>query len=120
MDVIQNKLETDVKKEDISRSHRLGKRNNDRNKGKPRPIIMRFLSYRQRKKVFDAKKKLRGQKILITENLTKKRYLLLQKWFEHYGKKCVWTLDGRIFCKQGEDVTVFTNEQEYVFYQAAN
>ena len=112
VDLIQNKLKTDVKKEEIARTHRLGKRN-QRGEGKPRPIITRFISYRQRKKVFDSKKQLKGLKLLVTENLTKKRYSLLQKCFDRYGKKCVWSLDGRIFCKEGDDVLVFTNEEDF-------
>ena len=64
--------------------------------------------------VYDTKKKLRGQGIVITENLTKKRYSLLKKCFESFGKKNVWVLDGRIYCKYDNDqVKVFTTEANF-------
>ena len=72
MEIFVNKLEAGVANVDISRTHRIGRVRNDENEGKPRPIIVRFSSYRQRKKVFDSKKKLKGQRITITESLIKK------------------------------------------------
>ena len=87
-------LENDFDPKDISRSHRLGKRKN----GKKRPIIVRFTSYRARKTVFDAKKKLKGSGVSITENLTKERYDLYKKCGDLFGKENCWTLDGRINC----------------------
>ena len=83
----------------------LGKIKND---GKPRPIIIKFLSYRQRKKVFDAKRKLKGQKIMISEDLTKKRYKLLQQCLNEFEKKNVWCYDGRIYCITNQGKQVFT------------
>ena len=57
-----------------SRSHHLGKPNGD----KPRPIIVKFTNYEQRQKIFSVKRKLKGTKTAITENLTIKkcRYVL--------------------------------------------
>ena len=79
---------------DISRSHRLGKRQN----GKTRPIIVRFTSYRAKKMVFDVKKKLKNSGISVTENLSPERYILYKQCWEKYGKENCWTLDGRINC----------------------
>ena len=59
MELFENTLGAGISKWDIGRSHRLGKR-----KTKPRPVIVRFVSYRQRKAVFDLKKKLKGKKDL--------------------------------------------------------
>ena len=109
-DVIKKEVKADLETKDVSRTHRLGKKRTD---NKPRPIIVRFLSYRQRKQVFDKKKALKGKKIVITENLTKSRYTLLQKCKDFFEKENVWTYDGRICCKHNEKKLVFTNIGEF-------
>ena len=108
MDIVDNKLKATVLKNDISRMHRLGRRK----QGRPRPIIVRFISYRQRKNIFDVKKRLKGQGILITENLTSKRYSLLRKCIEQHGRENCWTLDGRIYFKVGETVKIVTKKAD--------
>ena len=110
MEIFQEKLEAEVAQTDISRMHRLGKKRTDEDK--PRPIIVRFLSYRQRKHVFDRKKKLKGQRLLITENLTKKRNTLFKQCIEVYGKMNCWTLDGRIHCKSGGNFFTICNPDD--------
>ena len=109
-DVINKEVKADLEIKDVSRTHRLGKKRTD---NKPRPIIVRFLSYRQRKQVFDKKKALNGKKMVITENLTKSRYALLQKCKDFFEKENVWTYDGRICCKYNERKLVFTNIGEF-------
>ena len=52
----------DISKSDINRSHRLGrKRASAQGHSKKRPIIVSFISYEHKKKVFDSKKKLEGK-----------------------------------------------------------
>ena len=51
--------------------------------------------------VFDAKKKLKGTRTVITESLTKERYALYQRCIDKYGREKTWTLDGRIYCLTG-------------------
>ena len=113
MDLLDNKLKAEIQKKDVSRTHRVGRKRNDRGGNvnpKPRPIIVRFSSYRERKKAFDKKKNLKGQGILVTENLTKRRHSLLSKCFDVFEKNNVWTLDGRVYCKSKDgDITVYTN-----------
>ena len=97
MKIVQDQLglRDKVMLNDISRSHRLGKRRND---GKKRPIIVRFTSYRSRKMVFDQKKHLKRSGVSITENLTPERYETYKKCWEKFGKENCWTLDRRINC----------------------
>ena len=83
---------------DIARSHRLGRRV----EGSNRPIIVRLLSYRQKKTVYDSKKQLKSTGISITENLTKKRYEFYKKCKDKFGMQNVTTLDGRIFHYTGK------------------
>ena len=111
LDVINNSLELgNIDLNDIQRSHRLGPKKNSRNtrssstNNRPRPIILRFTSYRERDKVFRNKSKLKGSKVLITENLTRRRYELLQATLAKYGKGNTWTRDGRILTKVGERI----------------
>ena len=70
-------------------------------------VIVRFLSYRTREKVYNAKKILKGDtdKIFITENLTKYRTSIVKTLSElkFTGKiAAYWTIDGRIYAKRNE------------------
>ena len=119
MNIINTNLDLELSLVDIGRTHRVG-RMRKTGKNKIRPLIVRFLSYRQRKKVFDWKKKLKGQKVVITESLTKKRYALLQRCIAVYGLKNVWSYDGPIYCKQGDQKRVFTTHEELDYCLAAD
>lgn len=66
-------------------------------KDSPRPIVVRFCSYLDRRCVFDSKKSLKGTGIVVSELLTRKRSGLLRKTKETFGKDRVWTRDGKIF-----------------------
>ena len=80
----------------IDRSHRLGRATGGiSGGGKPRPIILKFVSYQDRSAVFARKKQLKGTKIVITENLTKRRAELLAKARATASVKATWTADGR-------------------------
>ena len=92
MSIINNQLQLP------ERTHRLRRKV----KEKKRPIIARFVSYRKRKTVFDAKKKFKGTRTVITENLTKDRYALYKQCIEEFSRENVWTLDGRIYCLTGK------------------
>ena len=96
LDVIE-KLQLPISRYEIGRTHRLG----GKVEGKIRPIIVRFVSYRQKKMTYDAKKGLKGSRILITESLTKERYSLFRYCVDTCGRDNVWTLDGRIYCATG-------------------
>ena len=93
----------------IDRSHRLGRTTGGvSGRGKPRPIILKFVSYQDRSAVFARKKQLKGSKIVLTENLTRRRAELLAKARATAGVKATWTADGRIVCllEDGRKVSV--------------
>ena len=69
LNVFKNKLNLNLSYHDISRSHRVGKPRD----GRPRPIIVKFVSYRRKREVFSCKKKLKGTDLTITEDLTAQR-----------------------------------------------
>ena len=86
---IHEHLDLDINNRDINRTHRIGNpRNTDE---KPRPIIIKFVRYNDRKKIFDSKKKLKKRKIAITESLMVMRMKKLNEAREKYNFKNVWT-----------------------------
>ena len=103
LDICKNKLKLDdVTLEDISRSHVIGRAYD----GKAQ-VIVRFLSYRVRHKVYSSKRALKNdpEGHYITENLTQFRNNLVKKLSNFkYEKKIhsYWTVDGRIFATKSE------------------
>ena len=110
LDIVNNTMNLGLSLDDISRSHRLGKKVPDRT----RPIIARFITYRKRKSVFDAKKKLKGKRVVVTENLTSSRYDLYKKCKDAFDQKNVWTLDGRIYVATGRKLPNNKNERKVI------
>ena len=80
---------------DIEHTHRVGKPK--QNKRNPRPIIIKFVRYSCRWRIFLNEIKIENTGLSITENLTAKRMEMLHKAKERFGFKNVWTLDGRIY-----------------------
>ena len=93
-------LEMDIDHSSIDRVHRVGKPAEDRKT--PRPILIKFSTYRERARVYKAKKLLKEKKIFINEDLTKKRVKLLYKLRQLKKEKAIldcWTSDGQILIK---------------------
>ena len=108
--VVQEKLGIKIEKADICRSHRIGGKpnsrdfpsNNNQPQPRPRPIIVKFVSYNTRRRVFMNKRKLKGQKITIREDLTKANRDVLTSAIQKYGERNTWTMDGRIYFVTGD------------------
>ena len=94
MEVIDTKMDIKITENDIDRTHRIGK---PKNNGKPRPIILKFVRYNDRKKVFFSKKLLKISGVSITESLTAFRMKKLTNARKTFGFRNVWTVDKRIF-----------------------
>ncbi|KAJ8873620.1 hypothetical protein PR048_024438 [Dryococelus australis] len=95
LDTIHNKLNLpDIS---IRDTDRVGPKN--RNNNRPRPIIVKFVSYRQRNEVFMAKRRLAKSSVTIREDITAERIKVLRAAVTKYGLKNVWTIDGRIIIK---------------------
>ena len=112
LNVINNDLGVQINLDDIQRSHRVGPKKvkpmTRASKAYPRPIIVRFLSWRKRNEVFRAKRKLKGSKVAVTENLTRSRYELLKAATAKIGRGNVWSSDGRVTTKIGNVYHVIT------------
>lgn len=94
----------------IDRTHRIGRliRANKKKKittevPKPRPVIVKFVSYAYRKVIWSNKRVLKGTKVLITESLTKRRMELFRLAKEVFGVGACWTHDGRILVAADKD-----------------
>ena len=88
-------MDETIKPEDIDRFHKLGKPKSSRN-AKPRPIIVKFVRYNTRNRIYRNKKKLKGTEISVKESLTAKRINMLEKAREEYTFNNVWSEDGKI------------------------
>ena len=100
LNVCNDKLGLDINLHDIGRSHIIGKVKDGKSQ-----VIVRFISYRTRNKVYSNKKGLKNHpdKIFITENLTKYRTEFVKQLAELKYNGLLytyWTSDGRIFLKQ--------------------
>lgn len=104
----------------ISRSHRVGP---PRDNNLPRDIIVRFVSYRDKARVFGNKRNLKNfnqnpsnkYKIYINEALTKPRaqlYYEVRKLVNNREVDSAWTYDGKIIVKthKNRKITIETEE----------
>ena len=108
-EILFSKLGLNLAPFEVQRTHRLGQRRDPKDgRAVNRPIIIRFVGYKSRDKVFKVKRKLKDTGISISENLTERRAELLQEVKKIAGYKNVWTMDGRIltFGRNGQKIQV--------------
>lgn len=101
LNICNRDLNIPVNREDIDRSHVLGKPDS---RGRV-SIICKFINYRTRSSIFYSKKCLKNKpdKVFIVEDLTKYRVRMIGKLNDLYRNKMIssfWTNDGRIFYKR--------------------
>ena len=77
LSLCNSQLGLDLNRGHIDRSHRLGYRSETTtaagSQPKPRPVIVKLTSYETRKVIYTKKRKLKGTRYVVTENLTKRR-----------------------------------------------
>lgn len=103
--VFKEKLNLDIQKTAIDRSHRVGQQPepNEDGSARWRPIIVKFVSYREKRLVYEKKKLLKGSRITIREDLTARRLEVWKTAVDRFGLKNTWTSDGRIlWTKDGQ------------------
>jgi hypothetical protein len=97
MDLCKEKLKLEITSDRIERSHRVGAGPTPAGSDtRPRAILVRFTSYRDRRAVFVEKRQLKGTGIVVREDLTRKRMELFRSATQKFGHRSVWTVDGRI------------------------
>ena len=84
-----------TKEADLEAAHRVGRETDGRN----RPIIVRFLDRRQRDRVLDNRRKLKGKRVAISEDLTAANYSLERAAYKHSATAATWTSKGKVFAK---------------------
>ena len=88
MEVTDTKMDKKITANDIYKTRRIGK---PKNNGKPRPLIINFVRYNDRKKVFSSKKLVKDSVVSITESLTAFRMKNLTDARQTVGISNVWT-----------------------------
>lgn len=106
MKILAQNLQVEVNPTDIEAAHRVGKKIPERTN--PRPVIVRFVNRKDRDRVMMNKRKLKGSRLFVTEDLTRKNLVLLN---EVKKMECVdraWSFNGNITCvmKDKEKVRV--------------
>ena len=82
--------------------------------GRNRPIIVRFLDRRQRDRVLDNRRKLKGKRVAISEDLTAANYSLERAAYKHSATAATWTSKGKVFAKLKNGKTVLLKFGENV------
>ena len=95
----RDSLDIEVDIRDIDRSHPLPST-------KKKPVIVKFVRYNVRHSIFVNKKKLKGSGVSITESLTARRLKVMNEAKEKYGFRNVWSMDGKILCKENGIIKV--------------
>ena len=83
LEFVREKSDIKLTQRDLDRTYRIGK--NDKRSNRPRPVIVKFIRYNDRKKIFSKKKQLKNSGISITESLTKLRMGEPAKAREEFG-----------------------------------
>lgn len=106
-EMIEDKLGIKVGPHEIDVAHRLGGV-----QGKGKPIIVKFVRRLFKKTVLASRTKLKGTRIVIKEDLTKKRLNLLKLAGEKYGPRKVWSVEGRIYARIDDRTTRITSAKD--------
>ena len=101
LETLNEKMHINLTPSDLDRTHRIAQKM--ASSKKPRAVIIKFVSYNTRKKDFLYKKLSKGTQVSITENLTAKKMGILKEAREKHQFRNVWTADGRISDKDGND-----------------
>lgn len=94
VNICKDKLGVDISLKDIDCSHRLPAK-----EPQHKPIIVKFISRNIKTLIYNNKKKLKNTKIVIREDLTRRRAQLLKEAASRCGVNNVWTRNGNIKIK---------------------
>ena len=131
-DMITQKLGVLIDPSDIDRSHRTGRPHNPNepasgpgpssgtssaDRARPRPVIVRLTTHRKKREIILNRKKLKGTRIVIVEDLTLENLKLLAAARKTTGVTSAWSTDGRIIASiaasGGKHITkLITNEED--------
>ena len=99
INIFRDKLNINIPSECIDRCHRVGpiQVGSETTKKSVRPVIIKFTSYKFRESVYRSKSKLKGTRLVVSEDLTASKYALLKLARAKFGNNRAWSYDGKIF-----------------------
>ena len=100
LDFAKSKLGITLQKNEIDRAHRVGKPRDDQQeqrKPRPRPVLVKFCTYRTKAVMMRNKSRLKGTGLGLVEDLTARNFQLLKDANACSKVESAWTIDGRIF-----------------------
>ena len=100
MNLVKSKLQVGINKDDISACHRLplGKK-----KDQPRPILVRFRNRFIKDEVIRSRKKLKGQRVSVTDDITKDNINLMEQARKSGFFESVWFYNGKVHAVKKRD-----------------
>ena len=101
LETLKVKMIVDLTPSDLDRTHCIGQEKTWSNK--QRAVIIKFVSYNTRKRIFFNNKLLKGTQVSITESLAAKRMRIFKETRGKHQYHSVWTADGKILYKDGHD-----------------
>ena len=104
--IFKEKVGVPIGVEHIEVAHRTGSLAAARANKRSRPIIVRFLSRKDRETVLVNRKNLKGKKVSIGEDLTITNLKVLKRLEEHSGTMSSWSVRGNLFAKLKNGVVV--------------
>lgn len=102
-------MEVGLAEGDIQRCYRFGRAK----PGVPRPILCRFAEETKRNEMFRNKKRLRGRKTTVREDLTPGRLDVLHHAIKALGTPNVWTSDGAVLVRHN-NVTIRLSDRGHL------
>lgn len=106
---LNHKLKVTCLNNDIDSVYRVGKSNNS---GKPRAVIVNFVTNIKRNEVYYARKLLKDTGFLVFEDLTKCRFNLLTTAKAKYGKRDAWSTNGRIYVLHNNEKRIINSADD--------
>lgn len=102
-ETLSKKLELEQSDIQVDCCYRI-KNNSKRNDpNSPGPVVVHFSTVRSRDIVFCNKRKLKGSRLTIAEDLSRHNYNLLKKCMSTVGKHNAWSINGRVYAKIGSE-----------------
>lgn len=103
MELVEKKLNIKLSPEDIDRSHRVGKSENN-----APAIIVKFTRHDIKTQILRARRQLKGTRVIIREDLTKINQNLLKAAKANVKVTNAWSWDGRIYATVNGSDSVHT------------
>lgn len=106
---INRHLHLQISPDVIDNCHRTG----EKTASKHRPIILKFIGYKQKQELLFKRKHLKGTGITIQEDLTRERLKLLKLAKSAFGVKNAWTIRGNVIVNSDTGKRKIRTEEDF-------